>query len=158
MHYMGMKFCRIVSNTPGHCCRPTMKQAAWILASRSRGAWIMYFRALYPYHKRPPLWSRGNIIASHGADPGPNPGWVNFLVEIFSRFFLWNLTKMSENLGHIRPRVSYDHHISSKPYSSVYGRWRSLAIYVVHDSLNNKQQKLCKSLLYSKINFTDVRN
>ena len=31
------------------------------------------------------------------------------------RFFL-NVRQMSGNLGHIRPRLSYDYHMSSKPY------------------------------------------
>ena len=32
---------------------------------------------------KPPLWSRGNVFASHPVGPGSIPGWVNFLVEVF---------------------------------------------------------------------------
>ena len=52
---------------------------------------------------------------------------------MFFRSFLSIVRQMSRNLGHIRPRVSYCHHILSKPYSSVYVRRRSLTIAVVHD-------------------------
>ena len=41
-------------------------------------------------NNRPPLWSRGNNVTSHAADPGSIPGRV------------------------IRPRLSYGHHMSSK--------------------------------------------
>ena len=32
---------------------------------------------------RPPLWSRGNIVASHPAGPSSIPDRVSFLVEVF---------------------------------------------------------------------------
>ena len=41
----------------------------------------------------------------------------------FFRGFPSTVRQMSGNLGHIRPRVPSVHHISSKPYSSVYGRF-----------------------------------
>ena len=31
-----------------------------------------------------PLWLEGNVVASHPAGPGSNPGRVSFLVEGFS--------------------------------------------------------------------------
>ena len=75
---------------------------------------------------RPPLWPRGNVDTSHVVGSGSIPGG-----GFFQRFSstVW---QMSGNLGHIRPRVSYGHHISSTPYSSVYGRRWSLTLPVVH--------------------------
>ena len=92
------------------------------------------------------LWSRGNINASHTAGPGSIPGRVNILSEVFPGFYL-NRKTMSGNLGHIRPRLSYDHHISS-----VYGRQRSLTIAVVHQSIN---QSINHSVLPKGRSFTE---
>ena len=71
-----------------------------------------------------------SVVASH-AGPVFNPGRVTFLAEVCPGFFL-NCKQMSGNVAHIRPRVLYGHHISYKPYSSVYGRRRSLTLVVVH--------------------------
>ena len=53
--------------------------------------------------KRPPLWSRGNIVTSHAGSPGSINGRVNFLVEIFSRVFPLNRKR---NLRTFRPHSS----------------------------------------------------
>ena len=50
----------------------------------------------------------------------------------FFQGFPSTVKQMSGNMGHIRPRLSYGHHISFKHISSVYGRRRSLTIFVVH--------------------------
>ena len=58
-----------------------------------------------------PLWSRGNIMASHAVGPGSILGLVSFLVKGFFRGFPSTVRQMSGNLGHNRPRLSYGHHI-----------------------------------------------
>ena len=42
--------------------------------------------------------------------------WSSFLVEVFSEGFPSTVGQMPGNLKHIRPRLSYGHHISSKQY------------------------------------------
>ena len=37
--------------------------------------------------KRPPLWPRSNVVASHATGLGSNLGRVTFLVEVFSWVF-----------------------------------------------------------------------
>ena len=58
---------------------------------------------------RPPMWSRGNIIASHQAGPGIVLGQFPGLG------FSSTLRKKSENLGHICPLVSFGHHQNVLP-------------------------------------------
>ena len=67
---------------------------------------------------RPPLCSRGNFVTSHPTGPGSIPCPINFLTEVFPRFSPSTVRQMSGNLGHILPRLSYDHqaYVSSKPY------------------------------------------
>ena len=50
----------------------------------------------------------------------------------FFRSFSQTVRQMSEYLGHIRPRVLFGHHNNSKPYSSVFGRRRSLTLDILH--------------------------
>ena len=64
----------------------------------------------------PPLYSRANVVTSHAVVPGSIPSRVNFLVEVFFRRFPSTVIKMSGNLGHIRPRLSHGHHVSSKSH------------------------------------------
>ena len=87
-----------------------------------------------------PLWSRGNIVIFHAAGPSSIPGRVNFLVEIFPGFSL-TVRQISGNLGRIRPRFSYGHHLSSKPYI-ISQRTATISDYSCSTwpSLNNKQQ------------------
>ena len=79
------------------------------------------------------LWSRGNISTSHAAGPGLIPGRVNLLVEVFPGFSL-NRKANAGNVGYTRPRVSYDHHTSSRTIQnlSTDGNVRSLTLAVVH--------------------------
>ena len=58
----------------------------------------------------PPLWSRGNIVASHLADPGSIPDRVNFPDWGFFRCFSSTVRQIS---GKLRPQPSpviIDHH------------------------------------------------
>ena len=66
---------------------------------------------------RPSLWSRGNIVASHPAGPGSITVRVSILAEVFSGVFPQSYN-MTENFGHIRPRVSFGHHNHPNRYSS----------------------------------------
>ena len=50
----------------------------------------------------------------------------------FFQIFSSAVRQMSGKLGHVRPRVSFGYH-HSKPYSSIYGRPRSLTLVVVSD-------------------------
>ena len=59
----------------------------------------------------------GNIVTSHAAGPGSIPGRVNFLLEVFFSGFSFSPKTNVRYLGHIRPRLSYGHHVSSKPYN-----------------------------------------
>ena len=66
--------------------------------------------------KRPPLWSRGNIVASHLAYPGSIPGHVSFPGWGFSRSFSSTIRQMS---GNVRPNPSSDitdHHNHKKSF------------------------------------------
>ena len=65
---------------------------------------------------RPLLWCRDNIVTSHESGPGFDPWSGQFPGWGFFRGFPSPLRQISGNLGHIRPRLSYGHHISSKPY------------------------------------------
>ena len=89
----------------------------------------------------PLLWSRGNIVASHVAGPGSIPCRVNFLVEVSFRGFPSTVRQMSGNLGHIRPRLSYGHHISSKP-NIIPLRWATVSDHRsgTWPSLNNNNR------------------
>ena len=69
----------------------------------------------------PPLWSRGNIIASHVADPGLIPGQLSFPGLVFFQGFFYTIVKqISEKL---RPRPSLDiigHHNHKKIYKIIH--------------------------------------
>ena len=91
-----------------------------------------------------PLWSRDNIIISHAAGPVRSPvGSISWLR--FFRGFPSTVRQMSGNLGHIRPRLSYGHHIWSKPY--IIRLWTATVSDLscsTWPSFNNKQQQWCQ--------------
>ena len=57
---------------------------------------------------------RGNIVTCHAAGPGSIPGRVNFVIEVFLWFSLDRKVNVRK-FDHIRRRLSYGNHISSKP-------------------------------------------
>ena len=61
----------------------------------------------------PPLCCTGYIVTSYAVGTCSIPGRVDWG---FVRGFLSITRQMSENLGHIRPRLSYGHPKPSKPY------------------------------------------
>ena len=64
-----------------------------------------------PRHTYTPLWSRGDILTSHAADPGSIPGRVNFLVEVFPGFSLnhkTNVRKFGPNSSSVNIWPSYN--------------------------------------------------
>ena len=89
----------------------------------------------------PPLWSRGNIVTSHAAGAGSIPG-SQFPGWDFSQGFPSTVRQMSGNLGHIRSRLSYGHHISPEPYIM---RLRTATVSdyscSTRSSLNNKHEQ-----------------
>ena len=108
---------------------------------------------------RPPLLSRGNIVNSDAARPGSISGRVSFRVEVF-RGFPSTVRQVSGNSGHIRPRLSYSHHKSSKP--CVIYLWTATVFEhscSTWSSLNNKQQHwavLWILLFFPKVYFPKV--
>ena len=70
---------------------------------------------------RPPLWSRGNIVASHAAGPGSIPGRVNLLVKDFSGGFLNRKTNVKKFGPHSSSVIIWLR-ISSRPYLHIIRR------------------------------------
>ena len=90
--------------------------------------------------------------ACHAAGLGSIPGRVIFWLRFF-RGFPSTIRQMSGNLGHIRPRLSYGHHRSSKP--QIIHPWMAMVSdhsCTTWSSLNNKQQqqlaRITGTLLY----------
>ena len=65
---------------------------------------------------RPPLWIRGNVVASYPADSGSIPGRVNFLVEVFSGFSLNRKTNVRKFGPHSSPVIIWPPHIIQTIY------------------------------------------
>ena len=54
---------------------------------------------------RPPVWYKGNVVASRPAGPGSTLGWDNFLVEGISRIFLNRKTRVRKFRPHLSPGI-----------------------------------------------------
>ena len=66
---------------------PRIQRLEWQPLDHRGGLFWSERQVGYNDSDRLPLWSRGNIVTSHAADPGLIPGRISFLVEVFSRIF-----------------------------------------------------------------------
>ena len=112
---------------------------------------VPLFEYLFTLHQ--PLWSKGNIVTSHADRPGFDhrsgqfPGWG------FSGGFPSTVRQMSAHLGHIRPRLSYGHHISLVGCNSgttkeikLWDKWvQSFALYITKHWV--QQRHFCQLLM-----------
>ena len=132
-HYHGTVAVGVI--TKGLCLSPTRLNLSLNLGPHrhreiSTRFHILPLTELQSFHLSIIAWS----ITSHAAGPGSIS-----IVEVF-RGFPSTVRQMSENLGLIRPRLSYGHPISSKPH---FIRLRTATVsdisFSTRSSLNNKE-------------------